>query len=418
MNYSSGDQDQRRTLLLGLFRAALSAVDGCRCTERRLLDQPIEGPVRAVAIGKAAESMLGGAVEALGPKLEQSLLITKTGHVRGRLPAGTEIIESGHPLPDDNSLSAGQRLLEFLAAGPADGQWLFLISGGASSLVEVPVAGASLADLQRLNRWLLASGLPIAQMNALRQRLSRIKGGRLLPCLRGRPVRALLISDVPGDDPAIIGSGLLFPPADEPALVPAILPDWLQSLLAQVTGPETTRPEPTAPVRAEIVASLDQALDAAAMAARADRFPVYRATSRLEGDAAQTGRDLAAALVHGAPGVYLWGGETTVRLPDNPGRGGRCQHMALAAAEILAGQHGIALLAAGTDGSDGPGDVAGACVDGQTLARGRAEGLDARNALAQADAGGFLAAAGDLLDTGPTGTNVTDVVIGIKAVGA
>jgi glycerate 2-kinase len=416
MKYLSGDPDWRQTLLLDLFRAALSAVDGYRCVKQHLLDQPIEGPVRAVAIGKAAESMLGGAVEALGPKLEQSLLITKTGHVRGRLPAGTGIIESGHPLPDDNSLSAGARLLEFLAAGPADGQWLFLISGGASSLVEVPVAGVGLADLHRLNRWLLASGLPITEMNALRRRLSRIKGGRLLAHLCGRPTRALLISDVPGDDPAIIGSGLLFPPGDEPALERALLPDWLQSLLAQVTAPETSVTAP-ASVRAEIVASLDRALDAAAAVASAAGLPVYRAASRLEGDAAQTGRELAEALLSGAPGVYLWGGETTVRLPEHPGQGGRCQHLALAAAEILAGQDGIALLAAGTDGSDGSGAAAGACVDGQTLARGRAEGLDARNALAQADAGGFLAAAGDLLDTGPTGTNVTDVVIGIKTAG-
>jgi len=352
----------------------------------------------------------------LGQDLQQSLLITKTGYVRGRLPAGTEVIEAGHPWPDENSLLAGLRLLEFLATGPSDGQWLFLISGGASSLIEVPVAGVGLADLQRLNRWLLASGLPIAEMNALRRRLSRIKGGRLLAHLRGQPTRALLISDVPGDDPAIIGSGLLFPPADEPALELALLPDWLQTVLAQVTAPETPLTTP-APVRAEIVASLDRALDAAAAVASAAGLPVYRAASRLEGDAAQTGRDLANALLQGASGVYLWGGETTVRLPEHPGQGGRCQHLTLAAAEILAGQHGIALLAAGTDGSDGPGDAAGACVDGQSVARGRAEGLDAHDALAQADAGGFLAAAGDLLDTGPTGTNVTDVVIGIKTAG-
>lgn len=415
MNDLLDDPDRRRSWLLGLYRHALSAVDGARCVRQHLLDQPFQGPVNAVAIGKAAESMLAGAAEAVGEALGRALLITRRGHVRGRPPVGTEVIEAGHPVPDENSLLAGQRLQAFLATGPADVQWLFLISGGASSLVEAPVTGVTLADLQRLNHWLLASGLPIAQMNTLRRRLSRIKGGRLCEHLRGRPTRALLISDVPGDDPAIIGSGLLFPSVEEPVPGQAGLPDWLRDLLARTGGLETVLPVAT--VRAEIVAGLDQALDAAAAAARATGLPVYRADSRLDGDAERTGYALANALSRGNPGVYLWGGETTVRLPEHPGQGGRCQHLALAAATALAGQRDIALLAAGTDGSDGPGDAAGACVDGQTVARGTAEGLDARAALARADAGRFLAASGDLIDTGPTGTNVTDVVIGIKTAG-
>lgn len=415
MSDFSDGPGRRRALSLRLYQAALEAVDGRRCVRQWLREHPLDGPVRAVAIGKAAAGMHAGAADALGGALQQSLLITRRGYAPAAT-AGVEVIEAGHPLPDANSLRAGERLLAFLADGSGEARWLFLISGGASSLVEAPVAGVSLADLQHLNQWLLASGLPIAQMNALRRRLSRIKGGRLRGQLHGRVARCLLISDVPGDDPAVIGSGLLFPPAQEPALELAACPDWLQRLLtrAGVSTPPPA-PGPDTGIVAEIVAGLDRALDAAADAARAAGLPVQRAAGRLDGDAEATGQALAEALLRGGPGVYLWGGETTVRLPARPGQGGRCQHLALAAARMLAG-HDITLLAAGTDGSDGSGEAAGACVDGGTLARGTLEGLDARTALAQADSGRFLAAAGDLLDTGPTGTNVTDLVIGIKGV--
>ncbi|MFN2308913.1 MAG: glycerate kinase [Gammaproteobacteria bacterium] len=416
MRELAGERGQVRTDLLGLYQAALAAVEGSLCVARRLRAQPPDGPVRVVAIGKAAASMLDGAVEVLGTGIEQALLITKTGHLRGRPPPGTEVLEAGHPLPDQASLAAGQRLLEVLAAAPARAQWLFLISGGASSLVEVPVPGVGLEELRQLNRWLLASGLPIAPMNALRRRVSRIKGGQLLAWLRGRPVRALLISDVPDDDPSIIGSGLLFPPTHQvPVPDGRDCPEPLRALLTRLPVPEASPPGAT-PVRAEIVARLDQALAAAEAAARTAGLPVYRAPGRLAGEAADVGRRLADTVLQGPAGVYLWGGETTVRLPPRPGRGGRCQHLALAAAEVLAGHRGIGLLAGGSDGSDGPGEVAGACIDAQTLARGQAAGLDAATALARADAGGFLAAAGDLLDTGPTGTNVTDIVIGLKQV--
>lgn len=382
---------------------------------RQLRSRPLAGRVWAVAIGKAAAAMLAGARQALGANLEHALLITKTGHAAGPWPAHCEVIEAGHPLPDAGSLRAGQRLLELLATAPEAVQFLFLISGGASSLVEVLPEGMTLEDLQRLNSWLLASGWPIGQVNALRRRLSRIKGGRLLAHLHGRPVRALLISDVPDDDPAVIGSGLLFPAAEGFQSTPDAVPDWLHPWLERVAMQDDQANEWPQP-EAEIVARLDQALDAAAGHALVLGYPVYRAPAHLDGDAAEAGVRIATTLLTGAPGIYLWGGETTAQLPEQPGQGGRCQHLALAAAELLAGRGDIVLLAAGTDGSDGPGDAAGACVDGQTLLRGESEGLDAQRALAQADAGRFLEAAGDLLDTGPTGTNVTDLVIGLKTV--
>ncbi len=406
--------DRSREVLLGLYRAALAAVDGERCVASQLRAQPLDGPIWAVAIGKAASAMLAGAFAVLGEQLEHALLVTKHGHVQARPFPRTEILEAAHPVPDATSLAAGERLLDVLATAPANISWLFLISGGASSLVEVLPTAMTLADMQRANQWLLASGLPIEQMNAVRRRLSRIKGGRLRDYLGGRPARVLLISDVPGDDPAIIGSGLLHAASAAADALPAQLPAWLNALCAQTDAMPAE--VSAAHIDTAVVARLDQALDAVARGAAALGYRVVRAPERLHGDAVEAGRNIAATLIAGTPGVYLWGGETTVRLPEQPGRGGRCQQLALAAAQVLAEQPGICLLAAGTDGSDGPSDVAGACVDGWTLARGALDGFNAASALQQADAGRFLEAAGDLLDTGPTGTNVTDVVIGLKTV--
>lgn len=399
-----------RDLLLSLYHSAIQAVDGRRCVAEQLVRQPLGGRIRAVAIGKAAASMLEGARDAV--PIEQALLITKPGHAPVFAAPGTEIIEAGHPVPDAHSLMAGQRLLAFLATAPEDTHWLFLISGGASSLVEVLPDGLTLADLQQINQWLLASGLPIEQMNVVRGRVSLVKGGKLCGYLRGRPAYVLLISDVPGDAPSIIGSGLLVldPPGRE---LPPELPGWLESLFSRL--PATRPATDCGGITTHIVARLDQALAAAASRALALGWPVHRYPERLAGEAAEVGRGLASRLLDADPGVHLWGGETTVTLPEHPGQGGRCQQLALAAAERIAGNDRITLLAAGTDGSDGPSDVAGACVDGGTLLRGRHAGLDAQQALAAADAGRFLDAAGDLLETGPTGTNVTDLVIAFKS---
>lgn len=414
MTDSLHGHDAQRACLLDLYHSALTAVQGDRCVARELQRRPLGGRVWGVAIGKAAAAMLAGAHSVLAERLEHALLITKHGHAAGPWPADWEIIEAGHPLPDAASLRAGERLLACLTGAPADVEWLFLLSGGASSLVEVLPEAMTLDELQRVNAWLLASGWPIGRMNAVRRRLSRIKGGRLLDHLGGRPARALLISDVPGDDPAVIGSGLLAASGDVMPIDDRGLPDWLQARLAAADRAAARASSHRPAVTSAVVASLDQALDAAAARAAALGYAVHRATARLDGDAAAAGRRIADQLQAGAPGVYVWGGETTVQLPERPGQGGRCQQLALVAAERLAGNSSVALLAAGSDGSDGPGDAAGACVDGATAQRGRDYGFDVRDSLARADAGRFLEATGDLIDTGPTGTNVTDLVIGVK----
>lgn len=403
-----------RADMLSIFHSALAAVHGAACVERFLAVRRLTGTVHAVAIGKAAGAMLDGARGALGERLQSALFITKPGHVTPGMEhrAGVTVMEAGHPVPDERSLQAGQALLDFIAALPDDAQVLFLISGGASSLVEVLPPGVGLDDLRLVNRWLLASGWEIHRMNALRKRLSCIKGGRLAAHLHGRNVLQLLLSDVPGDSPADIGSGLLV--ADEESQIAAsALPSWLQTLLKYSPLPMEDASCFTN-IETHIIASLDHALAAAVREAKKLGYVVQVHAERLSGDAAAVGRRLAAELLDGAAGLRIWGGETAVELPANPGRGGRNQHLALAAAEVLANRDKVWLLAAGTDGSDGPGEDAGALVDSGTISRGALDGLDAADCLRRADAGTFLEASGDLISTGPTGTNVMDMVIGLK----
>ena len=403
-----------RQKLLKIFSRALRAVDGQRCVAAHLRAHPLpERNVRVVAVGKAAASMLAGAQQVCGARLVAALLITKYQHLSATgVPAARLFaMEAGHPYPDANSLAAGRQLLDFLAATRADEQLLVLVSGGTSALVEVLPDGVSLQDLAAMNRWLLASGWPIERMNQLRSAVSCIKGGRLARYLGGYPVTQLLLSDVPDDDPAVIGSGLLAAPPPAPPL--PVLPAWLHAMLELAPPLPATADACFARIHSALVASNRLLRDEAGRLGEALGLAI-RCNETISGDAAAQGRAIATCLRRGEPGLYVWGGETVVTLPEAPGQGGRCQHLALAAASELAGCENIVLLAAGSDGSDGPGEVAGALVDGQTLRRGRDAGLDPAQALAYADTGGFLHASGDLLDTGPTGTNVMDLVLGLK----
>lgn len=347
-----------------------------------------EAPARVwvAAIGKAAAAMALGAREALGPALERLLVVAPAGQGAAALGADarTEVLESAHPIPDERSLHAGARLLQWLQELPAEAVPLFLVSGGASALVEVPAPGVTLEQIVRVARHGMAAGLDIGALNAERARCSQIKGGRLVERLAGRSGRVLFISDVPGDDPALIGSGLLGPAPGGDAL------------------------------RREVVASTDTAMDGVAEAARARGLTVRRAGARFAGDVQRLATRFTHELALGTAQVYIWGGESTVRLPAAPGRGGRNQHLALAAARLIAGYGDLALLAAGTDGFDGPTEDAGAVVDGETCGRIAVHGLDADDSLRRADSGRALALAGALLRTGATGTNVADLVIGLK----
>mgnify|MGYP006225763287 CR=1 FL=1 len=405
---------QLRSRLAEIFQAALGSVEGDAAVAAWLKANPLSGELCLIAIGKAAQSMANGAYRMLGDRIARGLVISKQGHLDLSVckRRGWQAIEAAHPVPDANSLLAGERLFAFLSEAD-ERPLLFLLSGGASSLVEAPVAGVDLDFVARCNHWLLASGLDIVQMNLIRKGLSRIKGGGLLGYLGRREVYALAISDVPGDRPAAIGSGLLVPEPDLAAQLAAMdLPDWLGERLEAGLA-QRQAPAPQVP-RLHIVANLQLAREAAERRARELGFQVHRQDRFIEGDAADTGRRLAGELLQGPEGVTVWGGETTVALPPEPGRGGRNQHLALAAATRLAGNGNCYLLSAGTDGTDGPTEDAGALVDAETLQRGTQEGLDAGRCLATADAGAFLEASGDLITTGPTGTNVMDLIIGLK----
>lgn len=383
--------DPRRTLLLDLYRTALAAVDGRRRVRAALAAAADERPVSILAVGKAASSMTQGAIDALGTRVVRALVVAPEDGIARELlrHPGVSCLPGGHPLPDERSLAAGEAAVAFARATPPGSRVLLLISGGASALIEVPAPGVTLAELRRLNDWAQAAAIDIVSLNEMRRSLSRVKGGRLPGLFHGSEVTGLMISDVPGDDPAVVGSGLLAARADADAT-------------------------PAGSCAVMLAGCLDDALGAAQRAARARGLSVTRAAARLAGDAAAAARDICHQLALGGADLQLWGGETVVHLPAVAGRGGRCQHLALAAAQQISGHPDLTILAAGTDGRDGNSDDAGAIVDGGTVQRGHDAGLDAARCLAEADSGSFLEAAGDLLHTGPTGTNVGDLVMGLR----
>jgi len=398
-----------RQPLLEIFLAAIAAVGGRARVAAHLRSRPPAAPVYLIALGKAACAMAQGAHDALGEKIRDGFIVTKRGAAE---PLPWPVLAAGHPLPDESSLEAGGKLIRFVQAIPQDAQVVVLLSGGASALVEALPDGIGLKEWQDLNRWLLASGLDIHAMNAVRKRLSRLKGGRLAQILHPRTVSCLALSDVPGDDPRSIGSGPLV--ADE-APVPDGLPAPVRAALARSSPLPAANDPCFQRVEFKIIATLADAKRAAADAARQFGYETKVHSEFIAGDAAETGARLANQLLESAAGVvHVWGGETTIKLPPRPGRGGRNQSLALSAARALQGRNNTWLLAAGTDGTDGPTDDAGALVDGDTVARGTVHGLKADNALAHADAGTFLEASGDLVHTGPTGTNVMDLILGLR----
>lgn len=378
-----------RRVLLELYEAALHEVDGHRGVAGVLADLG-PGPVSLFAIGKAASAMTRGAYQALGDHVREALLITKDGHVDAdvaRLPQ-LEIHESAHPVPDERSLAAGAELARRVLALRADDYPVFLVSGGSSSLVESLRPGVTLAHLRELNERGMAEGWDIETLNAARAGLSTLKRGGISRLLAGRPAHALFISDVPRDDPGVIGSGLLGP----------------------VVGVEDR-------ILRIVFANIDAATECAAMAGAMRGLTLDRRVDRFAGDAIYVAREFVAALRETPHDGLVWGGESTVTLPARPGRGGRNQHLALVAASMLREDEDITILAAGTDGSDGPTQDAGAIVDSGTVARAELGGVDVERAMREFDAGLALEAAGDLLHTGPTGTNVGDLLIGLRRSG-
>ncbi len=386
--------EAKATLLLNLFHAGVDAVGGRQATKRSLQPMQLPPKVHLVALGKAADAMALGALEVLGDKLVSGLVITKYGHLSDQLRADSRLstLEAAHPVPDQSSLDAGLQLTRFVASIPADHQLLFLVSGGTSALVEHLNDGLNLADLTQHTDQLLAGGAPIGEMNRQRRSLSQIKGGKLARYV-SCPVLQLLISDVPGDKPEDIGSGLLVP--DATTGMGAQLSVWQQ-------------------ISTHIIASSAIAQAAVVDAAQAQGLLVQLQGS-LHGPMPDVIDRIIGVLTQPdlAPGLYIWAGEPTVVLPSEPGRGGRNQHLSLALALPLAALESVSVLVCGTDGTDGPTGDAGGIVSQRTYADSVQAGLDINRYLQRADAGACLDALGALVTTGPTGTNVMDLAIAL-----
>ncbi len=369
----------RKQSLLEIWQAAIDAVSGRQAVINAIDADSAFTPDLIVAVGKAASGMCLGALDRF-PGCA-ALVVTKYEHTDAELSnrENVEIIESAHPIPDQQSLEAGRVLLERMTAMAADSRVLMLVSGGASALAEALPDGMSLADLQAITDEMIAGGKTIGQINARRKQTSLIKDGKLIERFYGRELRVYAISDVEGDSIETIGSGLG------------------DCCLAEARA------------SSKIIASNTLAREQAARRARELGLAVMLNEESLYGDVFELAADIGGQLQGATAGVYIRGGEPTVVLPENPGRGGRNQSLALALAEHIAGRQDITLLVAGTDGTDGPTGAAGGIVDGATWADARA----AAAALRAADAGSYLENVDSLFVTGPTNTNVMDLAIAI-----
>lgn len=411
-----------RALLLQMFQAAVAAADPALCVPPHL-PAPPAGRTVVVGAGKAAAAM-ARAVEAYWPadRPLSGLVVTRYGHGVGAL-SRIEVVEASHPVPDEAGQAAAARMLEVVQGLGPDDLVLCLVSGGGSALLSLPAPGLDLADKQAVNRALLRSGAHIGEMNCVRKHLSAIKGGRLAAAAAPAPLVALLISDVPGDDPAVIASGPTVPDPTTLDDARAILARYTiappPAVAAWLRDPRAETPKPGDPLftrtRAVMIATPQASLEAAASVARAlGVLPLILGDS-IEGEAREVARVLAAiarhCAAHGQPApppcALISGGETTVTVRGN-GRGGRNAEFLLALAVALDGHPGIHALAADTDGIDGTEDNAGALLAPDTLARAASLGFNPRERLADNDGYGVFAALGDLVVTGPTLTNVND----------
>lgn len=405
--------NKARADLIDIFNAGLDRVRGRQAVVAELkAHPPTDSPLHVVAIGKAASDMTLGALDVLGVQVVDGLVITKRGHSVATLNnhPRIEVVESDHPVPSEKSLEAGERLLAYLRTHNSVGShFLFLLSGGASSLVEVLVTGVSLADLKQMTQTLLGEGLNIMQINTVRRALSCIKGGRLANYLAGCEVLNLMISDVPGDNPSVIGSGLLNPTLDSSE-------DHLQPVAALLSHVNTAPLPDKATfdkIDTRIIACLDNAKQACVERAKRLGYRAHLISEFVDQDVVEAADNLCKMLAQSDYQLLVWGGEPSVNLPNQPGRGGRNQHLALLIAKQIAGQSNTYFVIAGTDGTDGSTSDAGALVDGATVERGQLAGLDLEESLVKADSGHFLERSGDLITTGPTGTNVMDLMIAL-----
>ncbi|MER8582381.1 glycerate kinase [Mesorhizobium sp. M1423] len=409
-----------KSFLISIFNAAVAAADPQRTIKNHLPARP-KGRTIVIGAGKGSAQMAAAFEEAWDGPIE-GLVVTRYGY--GAVCRRIEIIEAAHPVPDAAGLEASRRLLEKVQGLTADDLVVALISGGGSALLPSPAEGLTLADEIAVNEALLASGAPITAMNTIRKHLSTIKGGRLAAAAYPAKVVSLVVSDIPGDNPALVASGPTVPDIgsreDAQASIAAYGMKLPASVMAHIKSPAADAPRPDDPrfIRNEVhlIASAGVSLEAAAAEAKRRGIQAVILSDSIEGEAREVGGIHAAIAREVAtrsrpfakPVLILSGGETTVTLRAK-GKGGRNSEFLLAFAIGITGMAGVHALAADTDGIDGSEDNAGAFADGSTVSRMRAAGVDAKAMLAGNNAWTAFNAVDDLFVPGPTGTNINDL---------
>ena len=397
-----------------IVTSAIDAVKPDAAVRRALHGMTFPGRVFLVAVGKAGWQMAHAALQCLPTTPTQGIVVTKYGHVTAELP-GIRCMEAGHPVPDENSFAAAQAVLDMTAdLSPAD-TVLFLLSGGGSALFEKPLVPS--AELQSITRQLLACGADIVEMNTIRKRLSAVKGGRFAAHCAPAQVQTIVLSDILGDPPDMIASGPTVPDlstCDEALKIAQKYDLQLSPAARACLGSET--PKHLDNISLQIIGSVRELCSAAAAQCRVLGYEPLYLTDRLNCEAREAGRFLAAiARSHAADGkklAFIAGGETVVHLTGH-GLGGRNQEIALAAAETLHSLPNAAVISVGSDGTDGPTDAAGGYADGDTQSALASAGWNIADALRQNDAYHALQSVNGLVHTGPTGTNVNDVTIAL-----
>lgn len=412
--------DGKAQLYKDILDIAMYAINRAKpdyAVKRALERLRFDGDIYLVAVGKAAWQMADAAMKCVPKPICQGIVLTKYGHIRGKLP-GVLCLEAGHPIPDRNSVEGTQKILQMTQRLKATDTVLFLLSGGGSALFESPLI--SLDALKEITERMLRAGMDIGQINTIRKRLSAVKGGRFAQWCLPAKVETIILSDVLGDKVDMIASG---PTVADPSTCTQAME--LAKKFGLLISPEVTvcleaeTPKQITNGHCSIIGSVRQLCSAAMERAGALGYETVFLTDDLSCEASRAGREIGNRLKqHAADGrkiAYIAGGETVVHVKGK-GLGGRNQELALAAAIELAGVRNTSLLSIGSDGTDGPTDAAGGYVTGNTCAALKKQGLSAEAFLADNDTYHALEAVGGLIKTGPTGTNVNDLVIGLISV--
>ena len=390
-----------------------------KLVKRALEDLKLER-VHVISVGKAAWRMARASKDFLKDKITSGIVITKYGHSEGGIE-GFEVFEAGHPLPDENSIRATEKAIELAEKLSEGDTLLFLISGGGSSLFEKPLPGVTLEDVVKITEHLMKSGADIRELNTVRKHLSAVKGGRFAEIVHPAKVIALVLSDVLGDPLDMIASGPTYPDPTTSEQALEILERYgieIEERVKKAIMMET--PKNVENAEYLIIGNVEIACRAAAAKAIELGYNPLLVTTRLEGEAKEAAKFITAIAKDiwdgkhfiSKPAALVFGGETVVTVRGN-GRGGRNQELALAAALEIERMEGIVLVSVGTDGTDGPTDAAGGIVDWESAERMRKSGVDPKATLRENDSYRALESSGDLLKTGPTGTNVNDVIVAL-----